>query len=577
MRRSGQTFVVLMLVVSLVGSAGARWLCIKQRRDLDRERGAGAASAANVSKLNGFALGLLLGGLRGPLLMALWTTSENQKTERDLDDFDTKVELIRLLQAEFDAVHLFQIWNKAFNISVQMANVPTKYTTILDGMDYAFSVDAERPDNINILSAIGGLYFDKFGGASERQYFRPRLMDETLPPQDRVRVSFPAELSAKVMHEARVSGAASYLLSPREDTADASRMYVMVRKDVGEVLKTRLNDPRVTYTPRPIEKDITEDQAGRRVQHESLLTDNYRIKPEFLAPRTGATSTLDGGDGSKLPYLEAFAPYPYGVSPYALAYNYYKRAQWLHYNKGARHLQLSERVVSSRPALSLKKWAEEDWTAGRRGEMEMFNLPYERNDERIELPTANIPLGQPIDKTPLYQETLWRYQNAARISDEAVKEYQFHLSKVPTDEFTYGSHLESSRAQAELMRGDAYYLEALASTGAEREQAVKLAREAYVKAANLYTRHVFTRFMDWEDPGNVIGDPSLRGAPMPVRIEAVSALKDSDLAPALARLLEKHKQANFQLSNSEEFQEFHGYITRCYIRLGLLGDAKPAP
>lgn len=574
MRRSGQTFVVLMLVVSLIGSAGARWLCIKQRRDLDRERGVGSGASANVSKLNSFALGLLLGGLRGPLLMALWTTSENQKTERDLDDFDTKVELIRLLQAEFDAVHMFQIWNKAFNISVQMANVPTKYTTILDAMDYAFSVDAERPDNINILSSIGGLYFDKFGGASERQYFRPRLMDETLPPQDRVRVSFPAEMSAKMMHEARVAGAASYLLSPREDTADASRMYVMVRKDVGEVLKQRVNDPRVQYTPRPVEKQTLVDQSSRRVQHESILTDDFRIKPEFVAPREGVASTLDGGDGSKLPYLKQFEPYPYGVSPYALAFNYYKRAQWLHYNKGARHLQLSERVVSSRAALSLKKWAEEDWTAGRRAEMEMFNLPYERNDERIELPTANIPLGQPIDQTPLFKETVWRYYNAARISDAAVKEYQFHLQNVPTDAFTYGSHVESSRAQAQLMRGDQYYLEAMAATGAERTRLIDLSSEAYIKAANLYTRHVFTYFMAMEDAGDVIGKPELVGAPLPARLDAIATLKDEELAPALQRLLAKHQQANFQLPNSEEFQEFYGYISRAYIRLGLLRAAK---
>ena len=45
------------------------------------------------------------------------------KNERDLEGFDTKLEWIRLLQPEFDPVHLFQIWNKAYNISVQMASM----------------------------------------------------------------------------------------------------------------------------------------------------------------------------------------------------------------------------------------------------------------------------------------------------------------------------------------------------------------------------------------------------------------------------------------------------------------------
>ena len=39
--------------------------------------------------MNSFALALLLGGLRGPLVMFLWTSSETQKTERNLEDFDT--------------------------------------------------------------------------------------------------------------------------------------------------------------------------------------------------------------------------------------------------------------------------------------------------------------------------------------------------------------------------------------------------------------------------------------------------------------------------------------------------------
>ena len=50
--------------------------------------------------------------------MILWTSSESQKNEKDLEGFDTKVEWIRLLQPEFDTVHVFQVWNKAYNISV---------------------------------------------------------------------------------------------------------------------------------------------------------------------------------------------------------------------------------------------------------------------------------------------------------------------------------------------------------------------------------------------------------------------------------------------------------------------------
>ncbi|HTL30475.1 MAG TPA: hypothetical protein VL282_14690, partial [Tepidisphaeraceae bacterium] len=138
-------------------------------------------SQTELSQMNSFALALLLGGLRGPLVMILWSSSETQKADKDLEDFDTKVEWIRLLQPEFDTVHLFQIWNKAYNISVQMASIANKYTTILDALDYGQRVDDQRPNNINILTAIAQVYFDKLGGSTEKAYYREHIRNESKP------------------------------------------------------------------------------------------------------------------------------------------------------------------------------------------------------------------------------------------------------------------------------------------------------------------------------------------------------------------------------------------------------------
>src|SRR5439155_20618812 len=135
----------------------------------------------SLANMNSFALALLLGGLRGPLVMVLWTSSESQKNEKDIEGFDTKVEWIRLLQPEFDTVHIFQVWNKAYNISVQMASLANKYATILDAIDYAQRVEAGRPNNINMVYAIAGIYFDKLGSSSEKPYYRKRVREETLP------------------------------------------------------------------------------------------------------------------------------------------------------------------------------------------------------------------------------------------------------------------------------------------------------------------------------------------------------------------------------------------------------------
>jgi hypothetical protein len=123
---------------------------------------------------------LLLGGLRGPLVMFLWSSSENQKNERDLEDFDTKVEMIRLLQPEFDSVHIYQAWNKGYNVSAQIASLPNKYAVILDAVRYLEKVDQSRPNNLNILLALNGCTSTSSGTAvQDSVYYRRQVRADT--------------------------------------------------------------------------------------------------------------------------------------------------------------------------------------------------------------------------------------------------------------------------------------------------------------------------------------------------------------------------------------------------------------
>src|SRR5581483_9886122 len=260
----GRATIVAVLIIALLGSAATRhWA--------DDVRGepivAASSSGRSLSGMNSYALALLLGGLRGPLVMFLWSSSESQKTENNLEDFDSKVEWIRLLQPEFDTVHIFQIWNKAYNISVKMTNLSNKYSTILDALDYAHNVDAEKPNDINIISAIGGIYFDKLGSSAEKVYYRKRVRLESLP-----------------------------------HSTDAAM---------------RKRDP-----------------AVRRTELDPMLDRDFKVLSEYLTPRL-KQPLVDPSDpklrydGSELQFLPEFEPYPYGISPMALAYNYDRRSQML--------------------------------------------------------------------------------------------------------------------------------------------------------------------------------------------------------------------------------------------------------
>ena len=115
--------IVIVMIIGLLGAGLMRAWSMEYQTVAAGPRGL-ASSRNTLGNMNSYALALLLGGLRGPLVMFLWTTSESQKVDRDLEDLDTKIEWIRLLQPEFDTVHLFQMWNKAYNISVMMASPP---------------------------------------------------------------------------------------------------------------------------------------------------------------------------------------------------------------------------------------------------------------------------------------------------------------------------------------------------------------------------------------------------------------------------------------------------------------------
>src|SRR5207248_18280 len=98
---------------------------------------------------------------------------------QNLEDIDAKIELIRMLQPDFDQVQVFQMWNKAFNLSVQVSSSPNKYAAVVDALEYGRRVDSERPDNVNILFETARIYFDKLNSSMEKSYYIDRVRQES--------------------------------------------------------------------------------------------------------------------------------------------------------------------------------------------------------------------------------------------------------------------------------------------------------------------------------------------------------------------------------------------------------------
>jgi hypothetical protein len=211
------------------------------------------------------------------------------------------IEWIRLLQPEFDTVHIFQIWNKAYNISAMMASSASKYTTILDAIDYARRVDRDRPGDLNILDQLGRVFGEKLGGpnVTERLFYRRQFREDSMTDANREK-AYP------------------------EDNSTYRRMGVKFFNEK--------NGP--------------------------ILDADNNIDPRLLVPTAhrpaDALASKEWNDGSELQYLRQYQPFPYGVDALAMGYNYAKRAQVIMTLSGQKPLQLSETVLDSYPGLLLR-------------------------------------------------------------------------------------------------------------------------------------------------------------------------------------------------------------------------------
>ena len=485
--KRGRALTVVLLIVTLIGTAATREFATDSYMDeVSRVHQLPVASAAratpSLQAMPSFALALLLGGLRGPLVMILWTSSESQKQEHDLQDFDTKVEWIRLLQPEFDTVHLFQIWNKAFNISVQMASLANKYATILDAIEYGQRVDAEKPDDVNIISAIAWVYGQKLGEAQEHVYYRGRVRRET---QTLMRVTIPAS-------EADAFRAAATPLGWIEDESplvpDGNQLVVLLEKPLCMDLTGLVNG----MVAKPEQPSTALGVSERREHMDSLLDEAGNVSKALTTPRyqrpANYPADADWYDGSPLQFLPKFEPYPYGLSPLAMAYNYNKRAEELLVVWNQHHYQSSDRVLSKEAAVSLKQWGSDEQERGRRFESRIWGQQISPSAELMDLEAVGVlvPMTQKVTDRPDLAAALYSYQTAWRVLDESNLEFENHLKRYPADGILQIEDTYDNLATSILMHADYDYLQALSSAGMQKQKYIADATREYMTSMQHY-------------------------------------------------------------------------------------------
>lgn len=588
-RRAG---VAVLLIVSLGASAYFRERATVQGdsvRSIGRV-GAAASNASGAASLNSmpsYATALLLGGLRGPLVMILWPTTETHKQEHNLEDIDTEIEWIRLLQPEFDTVHLFQIWNKAYNISVQMASLANKYTTILDAIDYGQKVDRERPDDINIICAISSIYGDKLGTSSEHVYYRGRVRRET---QTLVRLSFP-EVRADEFRRAAAPLGWSEDESPLIPNERTHTMQVFLERPRALKLADVFNGSDVTSTLETRSQSQSTDPAWRRVRLDPVLDADGNIFPDLLAPRYPRRADLNPSapwyDGSQLQFLKQYQPFPYGISTIALAYNQYKRAQLLQRLWHEAHIQSGDVVIDSFPALNLKLWGMDEMERGRHYELRMWGHPISTSVDPVSLeePSASIPISTPSVDDVSLDAALYSYGLAARLFHDSRAEYIDHIYHYRSFASTYFSHIDDTLSFEPQAQADHDYLAAMTAVGPARDALIRSAYAEYSQAAARFALTILKYYTDDAVAAKAYPKDPRTGKPYTrATIESAGepSLWIATLKAALqenAHFFEDPTTGKYELvrdSHREDREQYLTYFRRCAARLSLLEQMAPA-
>lgn len=559
--RKGVVGVVVVMIASLVLAGvtrtGAAWL-------REEDTPAAQAGGSTLGRLDSFALGLLLGGLRGPLVMALWTSSDAQRTAGDLSDIDTKIELIRLLQPQFDSVHLYQIWNKAYNLAAELGNAAGRYAAVLDAVEYANEVNAERPNNIDIETMLGEVYARRLGAGEEKEYYSRRVHEETQARQPVVRIEFPAARESELREAALEAGVApnELLVRPAEE---AGRLVTLLQQDAATRVQSQFDGEGVSV--RTLPPPATTPDEGRPQRLPPMLTADGELLPELTAPRrerpedVPAEAFLDGSDFQFLPEL---GPFPEGLSPFALAYEHFRKAYVLQEYAGQRHVTAGEGSISANPGRALRDWAIEAFEEGRQLEAEAFGRdPPPRTlegDLQAELETvaANVPLDADPASEALLRRALTRYARSQQVGARAIEWLDRHLEDYPEQTNIFGSNIDRLELMITMLAADELYAKMI--LGEAPESAQQEAAELYRRADALARDYI----LRYDGLYVLPPDTNLR------ELDEVPV----DVKEAAYRELQRLRtESPLTFEHARDLNEFDGYRERAATRLQLLEQA----
>ena len=126
-----------------------------------------------------------LTGVRGFAVAGLWYAAIDKQKRNDFHEFERLVKAVTSLQPHFVTPWIFQSWNIAYNVSVEMHGLGDMYFYIARGIELLAEGERRNRRSPDMRYQIGFYYQNKFGVADQVQTLRCLFQLSCIPPGER--------------------------------------------------------------------------------------------------------------------------------------------------------------------------------------------------------------------------------------------------------------------------------------------------------------------------------------------------------------------------------------------------------
>ena len=136
-------------------------------------------------EIAGEAVRLGLVGSRGLAVTFLWYAAIEKQKRNDFHEFERLVKAVTTLQPHFITPWIFQSWNIAYNVSVEMQSLGDMYFYIARGIDLLAEGERRNRRSPDMRYEIATYYQTKFGITDQVQTLRCLFQLSCMPPDAR--------------------------------------------------------------------------------------------------------------------------------------------------------------------------------------------------------------------------------------------------------------------------------------------------------------------------------------------------------------------------------------------------------